>query len=76
MYDTQIPLTDTNSIQIQPTLIYLVLLGFVTRSVPTITSSLGNLNYYRFRLLLALKGQAGSILAETVNLKVISSVFN
>ena len=48
MYDTQISLADTNSIQIQPTLIYLVLHDFVKRNMPTITSSLGNLNYYRF----------------------------
>ena len=75
MYDTQIPLADTNSTQIQPTLVSLVLLGFVKRNMPTITSGLGYLNCYRFRLLLALKGQAASILAETMNLKIISNVF-
>lgn len=75
MYDTQISIADTNSIQIQPTLIYLVLHGFVTINVPTIARSLGNLNYYGFRLLLAMKGQAASILTDTVNLKIISNVF-
>jgi len=75
MYDTQLSLADTNSIQIQSTLIYLVLHVFVTINTPTITSNLGNLNYYRFRLLLALKGQAAGILAETMNLKITSNVF-
>jgi hypothetical protein len=75
MYDKQTLLADTDSIQIQPTLVYLVLRVFLKRNRPTITSSSGNLNYYRFTLLLALKGQAASILAETMNLKIISNVF-
>jgi hypothetical protein len=76
MYDTQMSLVDTNSVKIQPNSIYLILRGFVTTNIPTITSSLENLNYCRFRLLLALKSQAGSIFAETVNLKVISNSLN